>query len=170
MATAMKKVDKIRQIVHLKQLAKRWKAISLLRRPVFSHPDSDSDSNPPRRITSGFFAVYVGAEQIRFVIPTRFLSLPIFVALLNKAEEEYGFQARGGLVLPCEVGFFKGVLRILEEDEQRFRGWELDDVLQLFAEVGLDSSCKDGIGNGNTTTTTSSCHAFTTPLLPKARV
>ncbi|KAJ8634490.1 hypothetical protein MRB53_008757 [Persea americana] len=164
MATAMKKVEKICQIVHLKQFAKRWKAISLLHRPIFS----DSDSNPPRRITSGFFAVYVGVERIRFIIPTRFLRLPIFVALLNKAEEEFGFQARGGLVLPCEVGFFKGVLRILEEDEQRFRGWEFDDVLQLFAEVGLDSSCMDRIGN--TTTATSSCHAFTAPLLPRARV
>ncbi|XXG42659.1 hypothetical protein AAC387_Pa01g2884 [Persea americana] len=84
----MKKVDKIRQVVHLKQFSNRWKAISLLRRPVFSHPDSDSysDSNPPCWTTLGFFAVYVGAERIRFAIPTHFLSLPIFVALLNKAE------------------------------------------------------------------------------------
>ncbi|XXG55685.1 hypothetical protein AAC387_Pa03g3296 [Persea americana] len=71
----------------------------------------------------------MGAEQIWFVIPTHFLNLPIFVALLNKAEEEFGFHARRRLVLLGEVGFFKEVLRILEEDEQRFRGWELDDVL-----------------------------------------
>ncbi|XXG51614.1 hypothetical protein AAC387_Pa03g0143 [Persea americana] len=94
-------------------------------------------------------------KWIRFAIPTCFLNLPISVALLKKADEEFGFQARGGLILPCAVGFFKGVLRIQEEDEQRFRGWELDDVLQLLAEVGLESSCKDGTGNTTITSTTS---------------
>ena len=101
----------------------------------------------------------MGVERIRFIIPTRFLRLPIFVALLNKAKEEFGFQARRGLVLPYEVVFFKEVLRILEEDEQRFHGWELDDVLQLFAEVGFDSSCMDGIGN-TTITSTNSTYGF----------
>ncbi|XXG39401.1 hypothetical protein AAC387_Pa01g0366 [Persea americana] len=60
--------------------------------PAYFLP-SDSNSNPPRRTTSDFFVVYVSAEWIRFIISTRFLSLPIFVALLNKANKELGFQA-----------------------------------------------------------------------------
>ncbi|XP_058068411.1 protein SMALL AUXIN UP-REGULATED RNA 12-like [Magnolia sinica] len=164
MASAMKKVEKIRQIVHLKQVMKRWKSISLgRRRPAFSDSDSasDSDSLPtrPRRIPSGYLAVYVGAERRRFVIPTRFLNLPIFVSLLKKAEEEFGFQTCGGLVFPCEVGFFKGVLKILEKDEQRFRGVELEEVFKTSSEVSFDP-CKETMG---------SCHGFT-PLLQKTRV
>ncbi|XP_058113127.1 protein SMALL AUXIN UP-REGULATED RNA 51-like [Magnolia sinica] len=161
MASAIKKVEKIRQVVKLKQVMKRWKDISLGRRHVISDSDSDSDSDSTRhrRIPPGFLAVYVGPERRRFVIPTRFLNLPIFVALLKKAEEEYGFQACGGLVLPCDVGFFKGVLKILEKDEQRFRGFGLEEVLKLFSEVGFDS-CKEG---------KAACHGFA-PLLQKARV
>ncbi|KAL5974193.1 hypothetical protein ACLOJK_030856 [Asimina triloba] len=160
MAGGMKKVDKIRQIVQLKQVVKRWKSISLgRRRSALSDSDSgtDAESNRPRRIPSGYLAVYVGTERRRFVIPTRFLNLPIFVALLKKAEEEFGFQTCGGLVLPCEVEFFKGVLKVLEKDEQRFRGVELEEVFKMLSDVGFDS-CKDG---------SASCHAFT-PLLASA--
>ncbi|XP_068643891.1 auxin-induced protein 6B-like [Aristolochia californica] len=161
MASAFKKVDKIRQIVQLKQLMRRWKALSLRRRSGVSQiDDSDSESvATPRKIPPGFLAVYVGPERRRFVIPTRYLNLPVFSSLLKMAEEEFGFQSRGGLVLPCEVDIFKGVLRILEKDEQRFCRLDLDDVLELFAEVGLDT-CKEG---------SKSAHAFS-PLLQKTRV
>ncbi|XP_057980897.1 auxin-responsive protein SAUR71-like [Malania oleifera] len=161
------KVETIRQVVRLKQLVQRWKNLSLRRRSLLSSSDSDSDSEPSsgsssranRRISSGYLAVYAGAERRRFVIPTRYLNLPVFVALLNKAEEEFGFQSSGGLVLPCEVGFFRQVLRFLQVDEQRFGGLELDGFLKMVSEVGFDS-CKE---------TTNPCHGFT-PLLQKARV
>ncbi|KAG9449294.1 hypothetical protein H6P81_009259 [Aristolochia fimbriata] len=162
MPSAFKKVDKIRQIVQLKQLMRRWKALSLRRRSGGgddSGSDSDSNSSTPRRIPHGFLAVYVGQQRRRFVIPTRYLNLPVFASLLKMAEEEFGFQSRGGLVLPCEVDIFKGVLRVLEKDEQRFCRMDLDDVLKLFAEVGLDT-CKKG---------TKSAQSFT-PLLQKTRV
>ncbi|KAF8400179.1 hypothetical protein HHK36_013475 [Tetracentron sinense] len=165
MATTVKRVEKIRQVVLLKQIVKRWKTMSLKRRSFLSHPGSDSDSDSGsssssnRRIPSGSLAVYVGPERRRFVIPTRYLNLPIFVSLLKKAEEEFGFQSDGGLVLPCEVGFFKGVLKLLEKDEQRFRRLQLDEFLNMFAEIGFDY-CKEG---------NNPSHGFT-PLLQKARV
>ncbi|KAK9269252.1 hypothetical protein L1049_001022 [Liquidambar formosana] len=154
MASAIKKVEKIRQIVRLKQVMQRWKNMSLRTR-------SDADSGSSRRIPPGFLAVYVGVERKRFVIPTRFLNLPILVDLLNKAEEEFGFQSNGGLVLPCEVGFFRQVLTFLERDESRFGGLGLDEFLKMVSDVGLDS-CKE-------TTTNNTCHGFT-PLLQKTRV
>ncbi|KAF8392785.1 hypothetical protein HHK36_021022 [Tetracentron sinense] len=146
MASAIKKVEKIRQIVKLKQVMKRWKSMSLGLRSSHSHFDSDSDPDPGsssgsnRRIPPGYLAIYVGPERKRFCVPTRFLNLPVFVALLKKSEEEFGYPSNGGLVLPCDVGFFKGVLKVLEKDEQRFRMLDLDEFLKM----GFDSSCKEG--------------------------
>ncbi|XP_058111843.1 uncharacterized protein LOC131255161 [Magnolia sinica] len=103
-------------------------------------------------IPSGYLTVYVGAKRHRFVIPTRFLNLPIFVSVLKKAEEEFGFQMCGGLVLPCEVDFFIGVLKILEKDKQRFCGVELEEVFKTFSEVKkglhkpMSRGCKYGGG------------------------
>ncbi|KAA8522687.1 hypothetical protein F0562_009151 [Nyssa sinensis] len=141
MASTIKKVNNISQIVRFKQVMQRWKSMSLKRRSVISYSD-DSDASSGsvsnRRIPSGSLAVYVGAERRRFVIPTRFLNLPVFVSLLNKAEEEFGFQSSGGLVLPCEVGFFRGVLQLLERDERRLAELELDTELAL--ELELDTA------------------------------
>ncbi|BBG92714.1 SAUR-like auxin-responsive protein family [Prunus dulcis] len=165
MATAMKKVEKIRQIVRLKQLVMRWKLTSLRRRSVLSYDDSGAfPSGSNRRIPAGFLAVYVGAERIRFVIQARFVNLPVFVGLLKKAEEEFGFGCSGGLVLPCEVGFFKEILRFLERDESKFGRLGLEEFLKMVSEVGFDS-CKELASNA---AANSSCHAFT-PLLQKAR-
>ncbi|KAK9281954.1 hypothetical protein L1049_004863 [Liquidambar formosana] len=154
MATTIKKVEKIRQIVQLLQIMKRWKARSTLKRKhlltLSSTDSSDSDSSSPlsastHRVPSGFLAVYVGMERQRFLIPTRYLNFPVFVALLKKAEEEYGFKFSGGIVLPCEVDFFVEVLKFLDKDERKFGKLELDEFLKIFSEVGFDSSsCKEG--------------------------
>lgn len=157
MATSMKRVGKIRQIVRLKQVMLRWKHMKLRHR-TDSSPSSYSGSG--RRIPPGFIAVYVGPERKRFVIPTRFLNLPVFVGLLKKAEEEFGFQRTGGLVLPCEVGPFGEMLRLLETDESGFRGLGLEEFLKLVSEIGYES-CNEA---------TSSSFRMVTPLIQKARV
>ncbi|KAK4391942.1 Auxin-responsive protein SAUR32 [Sesamum angolense] len=106
-------------------------------------------------------------ERRRFVIPTRFLNLPVFVALLDEAEEEFGFQTTGGLALPCDTGFFISILQLLEEDEEKFGGLGLDEFLKTVSEVGLESldqsSCKES-------SSSASCHSFTAPLLQNTRV
>ncbi|KAL3337691.1 hypothetical protein AABB24_030027 [Solanum stoloniferum] len=164
---SIKKVHMITKIVRLKQVVKRWKDNSLRPRSVLSYSSSDSDepaqpdSNSRRRTPSGSLAVYVGVdenERRRFVIPTRFLNLPVFISLLDKAEEEFGFQPTGGLVLPCEVELFSEILRLLEIDEQRFGVLVLDEILMVISDSGLDQSCKEAAS-----------HGFT-PLLQKARV
>ncbi|KAI4346512.1 hypothetical protein L6164_007402 [Bauhinia variegata] len=162
MAGAMKKVDKIRQIVRLKQMMMRWKQLTLRRRSVLSDSnncaESESKSKTNRRTPPGFLAVYVGMERQRFVIPARFLNLRIFKGLLKKAEEEFGFQCNGGLVLPCEVGFFKVLLKHLNKDEGRFGKFSLEEFVKIVSDVGSDSgNCKETV------------IAFT-PLLQKARV
>ncbi|KAH6777848.1 hypothetical protein C2S51_009160 [Perilla frutescens var. frutescens] len=54
-----------------------------------------------RRTLSDSVGVYVSTEHCRFVIPIRFLNLPVFVTFLT-----------------CEADFFSDVLRLLDKDEE----------------------------------------------------
>ncbi|KAF2304153.1 hypothetical protein GH714_028107 [Hevea brasiliensis] len=73
--------------------------------------DSDDESchSPglPPDVPKGYLAVYVGQELRRFIIPTSCLSHFLFKALLDKSEEEFGFDHSGGLTIPCEIETFK---------------------------------------------------------------
>ncbi|XP_023512608.1 auxin-responsive protein SAUR21-like [Cucurbita pepo subsp. pepo] len=61
-------------------------------------------SNVPK----GHIPVYVGeTERKRFFVPISYLSHPLFVDLLDRAEEEFGFsQPIGGLTIPCKEEAF----------------------------------------------------------------
>ncbi|KVI11873.1 auxin-responsive protein SAUR50-like [Cynara cardunculus var. scolymus] len=163
MASALKKGNKISQIVRLKQVMQRWRRRCINTHSFTSDSDSEIDRQRRRIPSPGSLAVYVGIERRRFVIPTKFLNLPVFRSLLNKAEEEFGFQKTGGLVLPCDVIFFKRLLKALERNEGGFGSLDLDDFTAMFADLTVDSVsyCKDA-NNSN-------CHSFS-PLLQKTRV
>ncbi|CAN6463614.1 unnamed protein product [Victoria cruziana] len=60
-------------------------------------------------IPKGHFAVYVGEHRRRFLIPTSYLKSPTFQELLDKTEEEYGFQPEMGLTIPCSEGAFRAL-------------------------------------------------------------
>ncbi|PKU65419.1 Auxin-induced protein 6B [Dendrobium catenatum] len=74
----------------------------------------------PERSPAGYFPVYVGEERERFVIPTRFLSHPLFSMLLEKAYQEYGFRQSNGLMLPCNVSVFMHVVSAVEKYHGQF--------------------------------------------------
>ncbi|KAF3666291.1 putative 21 kDa protein-like [Capsicum annuum] len=80
--------------------------------------DSDDKScqspEPPHGVPKGFLVVYVGPELRRFIIPTSYLSDPLFKVLLEKVEEEFGFDHTGGLTIPCEIETFKYLLQCME--------------------------------------------------------
>ncbi|GAB2220014.1 hypothetical protein Droror1_Dr00007655 [Drosera rotundifolia] len=61
-------------------------------------------------IPKGYLPVYVGTELKRFVIPMEYLSMPDFRILMEKAEEEFGFDQEGGLKIPCDEQDFLEVL------------------------------------------------------------
>jgi SAUR family protein len=69
---------------------------------------SSSAADVPR----GHFAVYVGEQRRRFVIPTACLRNPSFLVLLKRVEEEFGFDhpAAGGLTIPCSEGDFADIV------------------------------------------------------------
>ncbi|KAH7687988.1 Small auxin-up RNA protein [Dioscorea alata] len=149
-------VERIRQISKLKQMIWRWRSLSRRRWPS----RSSSGSGSSRSVRAGFVAVYVGADRLRFEIPTRFLNLPVFASLLERAEEEYGFQPAGGLALPCDPGFFGWLVEALDRDETRFARLGLDAFSELFAAVAMESSCRDE----------AACAAGSSPLLSLARI
>ncbi|KAE8668435.1 GATA protein [Hibiscus syriacus] len=66
--------------------------------------------SPSASTPSGFFAVYVGEDGERFVVPTSFLSHPLFKMLLDKSYNEYGFEQRDKLIAPCSVSTFQQVV------------------------------------------------------------
>ncbi|XP_027176162.1 uncharacterized protein LOC113775465 [Coffea eugenioides] len=84
--------------------------------------DSDEDGcaspEPPHDVPKGYLAVYVGPELRRFIIPTRYLSDPLFKVLLEKVEEEFGFDHSGGLTIPCETETFKYLLKCMETHQR----------------------------------------------------
>ncbi|CAJ2676352.1 unnamed protein product [Trifolium pratense] len=148
MAGTMKKVDKIRQIVRLKQLMTRWKQISLSRRSFRAEPEETTTTTTspcvtPRRQQppSGFVFVYVGSERQRFTIPARFLNFPVFAGLLDVTEEEFGLRGNGGLVLPCHVDFFTEIVKRLHKNENKYGKFSLDAFVKMFSDVAF--SCKE---------------------------
>ncbi|KAI3510070.1 hypothetical protein L1887_25597 [Cichorium endivia] len=70
----------------------------------------------PRRsgsVPEGHLPVYVGEEMERFVVNAELLNHPIFINLLNKSAQEYGYEQKGVLRIPCHVIVFERVLEAL---------------------------------------------------------
>ncbi|KAK8481603.1 hypothetical protein V6N13_077211 [Hibiscus sabdariffa] len=69
-------------------------------------------------IPRGCVAVMVGQgeEQRRFVIPVVYINHPLFMQLLKVAEEEYGFDQKGPITIPCHVEEFRNVQGMIDKD------------------------------------------------------
>lgn len=50
------------------------------------------------------------------MVPVTYLSHPLFVQLLKMAEEEYGFDQKGAITLPCDVEEFLYAQGLIERD------------------------------------------------------
>ncbi|QCD98073.1 auxin-responsive protein SAUR15 [Vigna unguiculata] len=118
-----------KKMVSFKKLAKKVKGVGgfdpahhegLLK----NYEEKCVTNSPP----TGFFALYVGEERQRYVVPTRYLSHPLFKMLLEKAYNEFGFSQRNGLVVPCSVSTFEEVLNAIECNNGTF------DLGKFFAE------------------------------------
>ncbi|KAE8736276.1 putative mitochondrial adenine nucleotide transporter BTL1-like [Hibiscus syriacus] len=133
-----KKSNKIRQIVRLQQILKKWKNVANAPKNTSSSTNSStattsgggsrsikflkrtlsfSDVNS-EGIPKGFLAVCVGKELKRFIIPTEYLGHEAFRILLRRAEEEFGFQQEGVLKIPCEVALFEKILDVVQHKDE----------------------------------------------------
>ncbi|XP_042057556.1 auxin-responsive protein SAUR32-like [Salvia splendens] len=73
---------------------------------------------PRRRVA---ITVGQGAEQQRFVIPVMYVNHPLFTELLREAEEEYGFDQKGAINIPCHVEEFRQVRGLIDQDATSYR-------------------------------------------------
>ncbi|CAK8576812.1 unnamed protein product [Lathyrus sativus] len=66
-----------------------------------------SSSSKAMDVPKRYFAVYVGEEMKRFLIPVSYLNQPSFQELLDHAEEKFGYDhPMGGLTIPCGEDLF----------------------------------------------------------------
>ncbi|XP_010500886.1 PREDICTED: auxin-responsive protein SAUR71-like [Camelina sativa] len=64
-------------------------------------------------VPEGHVPVYVGQEMERFVVNAELLNHPVFVALLKRSAQEYGYEQQGVLRIPCHVLVFERILESL---------------------------------------------------------
>ncbi|KAL9274260.1 Auxin-responsive protein SAUR32-like protein [Drosera capensis] len=71
-------------------------------------------------IPKGCVTVLVGngdeEELERFVVPVVYVNHPLFSELLKEAEEEYGFDRKGPITIPCRVEEFRNVKGSIERE------------------------------------------------------
>ncbi|KGN44276.1 auxin-responsive protein SAUR71 [Cucumis sativus] len=78
-------------------------------------------------VPQGHVPVYVGEEMERFVVSAHLLNHPVFIELLDKSAQEYGYQQKGVLHIPCHVLLFERVLEALRLGD--FDSRHLQDLL-----------------------------------------
>ncbi|KAH7835824.1 hypothetical protein Vadar_030206 [Vaccinium darrowii] len=102
---AIGKSNKLPQGAVLKKILKRCSSLG-------KKNDYDHDSLP-FDVPKGHFAVYVGENRSRYIVPISFLTHPQFQCLLRRAEEEFGFDHEMGLTIPCEEVVFRSLTSMI---------------------------------------------------------
>ncbi|KAJ0262191.1 Uncharacterized protein HA466_0051670 [Hirschfeldia incana] len=75
----------------------------------------------PKDVPKGHLVVYVGEESRRFVIKISLLTQPLFKALLDQAQDAYGFSADSKLWIPCDVSTFLHVVRCAGAPQRQYK-------------------------------------------------
>ncbi|CAK7335847.1 unnamed protein product [Dovyalis caffra] len=81
-------------------------------------------------VPAGHFPVYVGLDQDtteRFIVNAELLHHPLFIELLHRSAQEYGYDQRGVLRIPVNVVVFERVLESVKLGEGYSRLDELID-------------------------------------------
>ncbi|CAI9774205.1 unnamed protein product [Fraxinus pennsylvanica] len=70
-------------------------------------------------IPKGCVAITVGQgeEQQRFIVPVIYINHPLFTELLKVAENEYGFDQKGPINIPCNVEEFRHVQDMINKEK-----------------------------------------------------
>ncbi|XP_022735772.1 auxin-responsive protein SAUR71-like [Durio zibethinus] len=84
-----------------------------------------------RSVPDGHVPVYVGEEMERFVVNAELLNHPVFVGLLNRSAQVYGYEQKGVLHIPCHVLVFE---RVMEALRLGVGSRDLQDLLRSFSD------------------------------------
>lgn len=104
---AIKKSHILVHPIVIKQILKKFSSLGR------KHNTYNSEAGLPVDVPKGHFAVYVGENRTRHVVPISFLSHPEFQGLLYRAEEEFGFDHDRGLTIPCEDKVFESLTSMI---------------------------------------------------------
>jgi SAUR family protein len=97
---AIRKSNKLPQPdVIIKQILKRCSS--------FGKKQGYNEQDLPEDVPKGHFVVYVGENRTRYIVPISWLPHPQFQSLLQRAEEEFGFNHDMGLTIPCDEVVFE---------------------------------------------------------------
>ncbi|CAH8333078.1 unnamed protein product [Eruca vesicaria subsp. sativa] len=113
-----------KRIAFIKNLAKKAKSINRREDDSDSLLVSEADDTSQAVATkgpTGTFAVYVGQERVKCMVPTSYLSHPLFRMLLEKSHDEFHcFEEKVMLVVPCSHSLFQDVLNAIESCNVNF--------------------------------------------------
>nr|ACU15218.1 unknown [Glycine max] len=98
---AIKKSNKLPQADVIKQIVRRCSSFGKKQRGY------NEEGGLPEDVPKGHFAVYVGENRTRYIVPISWLAHPQFQSLLQRAEEEFGFNHDMGLTIPCDEVVFE---------------------------------------------------------------
>ncbi|XP_022715404.1 auxin-responsive protein SAUR71-like [Durio zibethinus] len=111
----------------MKKLMRRLSRVTVTHSTQYSmlrseQPDPPVEPTKQRSdVPHGHFPVYVGIDQTsmrRFIVSAEMLRNPIFVELLNRSAQEYGYEQRGVLRIPINVVVFERVLESLRQGQE----------------------------------------------------
>jgi len=83
------------------------------------HQEKSKEEEELKDIPKGCLAILVGQgeeQRQRFVIPVITINHPLFMQLLKESEEEYGFDHKGPITIPCQVEEFRTVQGIIDQE------------------------------------------------------
>ncbi|KAK7275417.1 hypothetical protein RIF29_16533 [Crotalaria pallida] len=95
------------------------KSFNLHRHLHHHHHHNPHHGEWKKQVPKGCTAIKVGGqgeEKQRFVVPIVYFNHPLFIQLLKEAEEEYGFDQKGTITIPCHVEQFRNVQGLIDRE------------------------------------------------------
>ncbi|XP_021848500.2 auxin-responsive protein SAUR64-like [Spinacia oleracea] len=87
------------------KMARKWQRLAAASRRRISWSKSLSEK--------GHFVVYT-SDKRRFMIPLTYLKSEIFTELFRMAEEEFGVESSGPIMLPCDSSFMEYAISMIQ--------------------------------------------------------
>ncbi|XP_010253983.1 PREDICTED: uncharacterized protein LOC104595096 [Nelumbo nucifera] len=114
-------------------MGKLQRRLSVLhrRRPLDEGDDDEqvdevgSEMDVPEDVKEGQFVVFAAdaGNLTRFIVELGILNDPDFLKLLQQAEEEFGFEQKGALMVPCRPDDLQKILGGKKEGSSAAAGW-----------------------------------------------